>query len=239
MLHDDAAEVVRGAMADLVANFATPTDLVTILTSVTERAVELIREVDFADILLIDNDQFQSVAATAPIADELDKLQWQLQEGPCLTAVSDDIAVLCPDLTNDDRWPRFAAAAVDAGIGSMMSFQLYMSAPSNRGTGARGALNLLSRNRLRFSVEEQAVGAMLATHAATALLAADRQNQFESALASRDLIGQAKGILMERFKIDAVRAFSLMTKLSQDSNTPVRLVADRIVETSGDRTDSG
>jgi AmiR/NasT family two-component response regulator len=72
---------------------------------------------------------------------------------------------------------------------------------------------------------------MLATHAATALIAADRQTQFESALASRDAIGQAKGILMERFRLDAVRAFSLMTKLSQDTNTPVRIIAQRVVDT--------
>ncbi len=90
----------------------------------------------------------------------------------------------------------------------------------------------MSRNRLHFSVEDQIIGAMLATHAATALIAADRQTQFESALASRDLIGQAKGILMERFKVDAVRAFALMTKLSQDSNTPVRIIAARIVEST-------
>jgi AmiR/NasT family two-component response regulator len=81
-------------------------------------------------------------------------------------------------------------------------------------------------------VEEQAIAAMLATHAATALLAADRQTQFESALASRDVIGQAKGMLMERFKIDAVRAFALMTQLSQDNNVKLRTIAQQIVETN-------
>ncbi|MGB2920086.1 MAG: ANTAR domain-containing protein [Mycobacterium sp.] len=55
---------------------------------------------------------------------------------------------------------------------------------------------------------------------------ADRQTQFESALASRDLIGQAKGMIMERFKIDATKAFSLMAKLSQDGNTPLRRIVD-------------
>ncbi len=70
---------------------------------------------------------------------------------------------------------------------------------------------------------------MLATHAAITLIAADRQTQFESALASRDVIGQAKGIVMERYKLDAGRAFATLVKLSQDTNTPVRVVAQRLV----------
>lgn len=229
---DDPDEGVLAAMSDLVSDLATPTDLATVLTTVTACAVDLIYEVDFADILLIDGDQYKSVAPTSPIADDLDKLQWKLQEGPCLAAAEGDGAVVCPDFTTEQRWPRFAAAAVDAGIGSMMSFQLYNYPARGRSSGGWGALNLLSRNRLHFSVEDQVIGAMLATHAATALTAADRHNQFESALASRDLIGQAKGILMERFKIDAVRAFSLMAKLSQDSNTPVRIIAKQIVDST-------
>jgi AmiR/NasT family two-component response regulator len=71
---------------------------------------------------------------------------------------------------------------------------------------------------------------MLATHAAVALIATDDHNQFESALAGRDIIGQAKGILMERFKIGAVHAFVILTRLSQETNTPVRTLAARLGE---------
>ena len=70
---------------------------------------------------------------------------------------------------------------------------------------------------------------MLATHAAITLIAANTQIQFESALASRDVIGQAKGILMERYKLDAGRAFALLVQLSQDTNTPLRLVAQQLI----------
>jgi AmiR/NasT family two-component response regulator len=73
---------------------------------------------------------------------------------------------------------------------------------------------------------------MLATYAATALISVDRQTQFESALAGRDLIGQAKGILMERFHIDAERAFDMMKALSQDSNTRLRVIAKQIVDST-------
>lgn len=71
---------------------------------------------------------------------------------------------------------------------------------------------------------------MLATHATITLIAARKEVQFESALASRDVIGQAKGIIMERFKLDATRAFALIAKLSQDGNIPVRIIAQRIVD---------
>ena len=79
-----------------------------------------------------------------------------------------------------------------------------------------------------------AVGARLATHAATALIAANRQHQFESALASGDVIGQAKGI-MERCDLDAVRALELLTRMSQNSNTPVTVITGEIARRSGHR----
>jgi GAF domain-containing protein len=228
---DPAAETIRAAMAELVANFTNPTDITPTLEAVTSHAVELIAEIDFADILLVDGDGHRSVAATAAIATELDVVQTNLREGPCFAAATEHATILCPDLTAEPRWPEFAAAAVRAGVGSMMSFQLYTATRPRRGAGGRGALNLFSYGKHDFSVEAQALGAMLATHAAAALIAADRQTQFDSALAGRDVLGQAKGVLMERFKIDAVHAFNLMVRLSQDTNTPVRVIAQRIVET--------
>ncbi len=220
-------------MADLSANFATPTDLSSVLEAVTAHAVEFIDEVHLADVLLVDEDQYRSVAPTEDLATELDTLQLDIGEGPCLSAAGGEAMIVSSDLTAEPRWPRFAAAARQRGIYSIMSFQLYtFPAQVRGGTGGRGALNLFSRNPYQFTNEEQAVGAMLATQAATALIAANRQKQFESALASRDILGQAKGILMERFKIDAVRAFNLMAKYSQETNTKVRILAQHIVDSA-------
>src|SRR6185295_8583980 len=80
-----------------------------------------------------------------------------------------------------------------------------------------------------FTIESEAVGAMLATHAAIALIADDERLQFQSALASRDIIGQAKGKIMERFNVDAVRAFELLVKQSQNSNIRLAVVAEELV----------
>lgn len=131
--------------------------------------------------------------------------------------------VKCNDLREDSRWPRFAEAAVAAGIHSLKSFQLYTH------NARMGALNLFGTEPDVFTSESEAVGAMLATHAAVALIADDERLQFKSALASRDIIGQAKGMIMERFDVDAVRAFELLTRLSQTSNTRFALVAEELV----------
>lgn len=223
---------IRSAMAELAANFGSPADVDVILGTVTSQAVSLMSEVHIADVLLIDGKRHQSMAATSDVANELDTLQIEFGEGPCLAAATADGTVSCTDLSVDPRWPRFAKAAVEAGVRSVLSFQLYFYPATALSAGGRGALNLFSHDAYEFTLEQQALGAMLATHAASALIAADRQTQFESALGSRDLIGQAKGILMERFKVDATRAFELMVQLSQDTNKPVRVLAQQIVDTA-------
>lgn len=218
-------ETIRLAMVELTTAFGANTDLETTLASVTAAAVRLMEGVDYADVMLINDSQWRSVTPTAPLVIDLDAVQLELQEGPCLQAAVDDaLVVRCADLRTDERWPGFASAAVAAGVHSVLSFQLY----TNR--GGAGALNLFGRHAHRVDAATEAVGAMLATHAAIALIAAESRHQFDSGLASRDVIGQAKGILMERFQVDAVRAFELLVKLSQDNNTPVRIVAQRVVD---------
>jgi transcriptional regulator with GAF, ATPase, and Fis domain len=215
---------LRSAIAELANAFPlSGADVTETLARVTTAAVELIRGVDHADVLLVEENRFESVAATDPIAKELDDVQDRLQQGPCLQAALADPVIRCTDLRADSRWPQFADAATKLGIHSMLSFQLY-----DHPHGA-GALNLLGREPHTFTKEAEGLGAMLATHAALAFAAANTQQQFTSALASRDHIGQAKGILMERFSIDAVQAFELLTKLSQDTNTPVREIAEHVI----------
>jgi AmiR/NasT family two-component response regulator len=105
-----------------------------------------------------------------------------------------------------------------------MSFQLYTS------EGKMGALNLFAFSPHAFGPNEEVAGEVLAAHAALALTAARTEEQLRSAVASRDVIGQAKGMLMERFDIDAIRAFDLLTRLSQETNTRLSVIAQRITE---------
>jgi transcriptional regulator with GAF, ATPase, and Fis domain len=223
------AEVLQHAMTELTKQFAQPTEIDDTLRGVTASAVELINGVESADVLLVAGPElFRSVAATSQLAIEIDDFQKHFREGPCLDAAIGAPMVMSNDLREDSRWPSFAEAAVAAGVHSLMSFQLYTH------NARMGALNLFGMKPDVFTVESEAVGAMLATHAAVALIADDERLQFKSALVRRDIIGQAKGMIMERFDVDAVRAFELLKSLSQDSNTKLSMVAEEVVSRGPD-----
>ncbi len=169
-------------------------------------------------------------AASHHIVEAVDKVQYALGEGPCLSALHGKTTMLADDLDEDDRWPHFAPRAVELGVRSMVSFQLFVH------QGTVGALNLYASERNAFSDESVAFGRLLAAHAAIALASARDAHDLEVALGSRDVIGQAKGILMERHKIDADAAFGLLVKASQDSNRKLREVAE-LVSTTGEHID--
>jgi transcriptional regulator with GAF, ATPase, and Fis domain len=225
MPRDDALNAtIESAMRELTTAFSKPIDVDQTLTRVTAAAVDLIDGVDYADVMLVDDDEFRSVAPTDSLVSDLDSVQMRHKQGPCLEAARVDSIVRSADLRQEQRWPGFVAAAIAVGVRSTLSFQLYTH---RRGSGA---LNLFSKQPHGFDLHAETALAMLATHAAITLIAADKETQFQSALATRDVIGQAKGIIMERYKLDAGRAFALLTKLSQDSNVPLRVVAQRVVD---------
>ena len=228
--HEYAAGL-RATMSELTSQAFNPTDIATTLYGVTSAAVELIDGVDYADVLLISgSDTFQSVAATGQVAVDLDDVQERFREGPCLDAAIEDVVTRSNDLSEDERWPRFAKSAIAAGVHGMLSFRLYTH------NSRMGALNLFAGRRGVFTAEVEVLAAMLATQAAIALIADDKDLQFRSALASRDMIGQAKGMIMERFNVDANRAFELLKRLSQDSNIRLTDVAAELIARGTDPT---
>ena len=162
---------------------------------------------------------------TAPLVAELDHAQYELGEGPCLDAAYQHRTVRVGDFGSDERWPAFAARARAAGAWSMLSIQLYVQGED------LGALNMYSRRVKAFDDESEQVGLLFATHAAIAMSGARREQQFRVAISGRDLIGQAKGILMERHKLTADQAFSVLNRASMDTNMKLRDVASRLVGT--------
>ena len=113
------------------------------------------------------------------------------------------------------------------GIRSELSFKLYTSQRN------AGALNIFGTQPEAFGPEDEGVGQVLAAHAAAAILASRQGEQLQSALSSRDLIGQAKGIIMERYNVDAVRAFELLRELSQTENVKLVEIAEKVIATRG------
>jgi GAF domain-containing protein len=197
-----------------------------VLDDVTSAAKELIPGVDVAGVLLIGRaGTFETLAPTNDLMFKLDQLQMRCGEGPCLEAALDEIVVRTDDFRNEPRFPKYAPEVVELGVLSALSFKLYTA------DRTAGALNLFGFQPKLWDAEAETVGTVLAAHAAAAILASREGDQLQSALSTRDRIGQAKGIIMERFKIDDVRAFGMLRQLSQDTNTKLIDVAQRVIDT--------
>jgi GAF domain-containing protein len=196
------------------------------LARLTSASLALISGADCAKISVIDNGRLCSIAATSQLTRSLDGAQQAAGHGPCLEAISARKAIRCDDLRTDVRWPRFASHATTAGLHSVLSSPIEI--PGD--TGA--TFSLFGFRAEAFGAESETIGAMLANHAAIALISERQERQFKAALATRDVIGQAKGLIMERFGVDAARAFAMLTAISQETNAPVRDLAARFVDTA-------
>jgi ANTAR domain/GAF domain len=128
-------------------------------------------------------------------------------------------------MASEQRWPQFAQRAADLGAGSMLSFQLYVEGDN------LGALNLYGRHPNAFDDESEQIGLLFASHAAVAFAGAQGMGHMREAVATRDLIGQAKGILMERYKVTGDQAFRMLLKVSNDNNLALRVVAENLAST--------
>jgi GAF domain-containing protein len=199
-----------------------------VLADVTAAAKQLIDGVDVAGVLLIGKaNSFETRAATSDLMFKLDELQMRYLEGPCVAAALDEVVVRTDDFRNEPRWPNYSPAVVALGVRSGLSFKLYTA------DRTAGALNLFAFEPKLWDSEAETIGMVLAAHAAAAILASREGDQLQSALSTRDRIGQAKGIIMERFGIEDVRAFAMLRQLSQDSNTKLVDVAQKVIDTRG------
>lgn len=165
-------------------------------------------------------------AASDDVVEIGDRLQAELGEGPCLGALCEEDLVYVADLETDPRWPRWGPRLHGVtGVRSVLSLRLFTV------QNTLGALNLYASKPDGFDEQDKAEGAALAAHIAIAVAAAQRIEQLETALDSRTVVAQACGLLMERYDIDAVRAFALLGRLSSTSNVKLRDLAARLVLT--------
>lgn len=172
----------------------------------------------------------RTVAATDGYPVLLDEIQQRHQAGPCLTAAYQHQLIRVDDVAHERRWPNFCREVADrTAIRSILAFQLFAT------DGTIGALNFHAERPHAFDDDDVELGLALATNTALVWHMVRRDEQFRSALATRDVIGQAKGMIMERFDIDAVQAFELLRRLSQKSNTALVDLAQRLVRREGRR----
>jgi ANTAR domain/GAF domain len=198
----------------------------TVIAELAEHAAVEISGAQYAGVTVTRNGRhIDTPAATHKWPILLDEIQQRHRQGPCLSAAWEEKTIHVRDLETDERFPLYARDVLaETPIRSVMSFQMWIAGET------MGALNVYAETPNVFDEKTRAVGLVFAAHSSVAWNAARRDEQFKKALASRDVIGQAKGMLMERYGVNAIQAFDLLRKLSQDSNTPLIQIATDLVE---------
>ncbi|KGH46534.1 antitermination regulator [Modestobacter caceresii] len=201
-------------------------DVESTLQAITTAAVATVPNAEECGITyVIGRKKVESRAATGDLPKNIDALQERVGQGPCLDAVWEQEIVRVDDVGADQRWPEFAPQAAALGAGSMLSFQLFVDGDQ------LGAMNLYAAAPGAFDDECQEIGLMFASHAAVALAGAEHEQNLRVGMANRDVIGQAKGILMERHKLSAEQAFGVLARVSQEMNRKLIDVARELTDT--------
>jgi hypothetical protein len=229
---DEQLVVALRAAARELAGRRSIRDLEETLQQIVASAVDTVPGVDAGSISMTEQDRIETRHPTSIEIGKLDSLQSELHEGPCITALEDPPtsgSVVAQDLAGADagRWPRFAPHAVEAGFRALMSTHLSVE------SGLRAALNLYSTTPDAFDANARILAGLFGVQAAMLLYGSRQATLLQRAVDSRDLIGQAKGILMERFGVGEEAAFQMLVKSSQDTNMKLTAVARWLTESTG------
>lgn len=212
------------AFAEMAMDLRVQPDVDETLASIAAYAQQTLGT-DHAGIHVVKNKEIETAAATDPVIEHADKLQADLGEGPCLQAVWSHDTFLVHDTATDERWPRFGPLAAQLGLHSILSVRLFVSEQT------LGALNLYSTTVRDFDADDVAMAHLFGQHASVAFETARREEGLRRAIDARHLIGQAQGILMERYDLNADQAFAVLRRYSQENNVKLRSVAAGIIET--------
>jgi GAF domain-containing protein len=212
------------AFAEMARSLQDEPDLADTLDTLIDYARECL-SCDHAGVHLIRNREIETAAATDEVIRQADKLQTQLGEGPCLQAMWDDETFVVHDTATDPRWPVFGPKAAELGLHSVLSVRL------RSGEQTMGAINFYCSTVREFDRDDVAMAQIFSQHASVALATAKREEGLRVAIDSRHLIGQAQGILMERFGLTADKAFAVLRRYSQDNNVKLRDLAEEVVNT--------
>jgi GAF domain-containing protein len=211
------------AFARLAHDLHDQTNLQKTLDKIVESAAAVVG-CHYAGLLLTSKgNHFDAITASHPVAEKADKLQIEWNEGPGIAAVADARTTLVADTAADMRWPRWAAGTRDLQLGSVLAVRLWTT------QSTLGALNLYACCPRWFDPDALAVAEVLARHASIALSSARQEESLRQAIDARTLIGQAQGILMERFALDDQGAFEVLRRYSQSTNTKLNKVARILV----------
>ena len=193
------------------------------LEILTRSATENIPGADFVSVTVRrGHEPLRTLSATDPLAEQADRIQYELREGPCYAAVTDDRFVLVNDLAAATEFPRYGPRAAALGIRAQSAIQLLHD-------GQTAGLNLYARTAGAFDRDTVHLAELFATQAGALLGFAAQVEQLSEALHSRTDIGMAVGILMERYGIGQRQAFAFLVRNSQNRNVKVRILAQQVI----------
>jgi len=202
------------------------------LETLARSAARNVPGADFVSITVRSPDhRLHTMAATDPLAEQADRLQYELLEGPCYAAVTEERLVLVNDIAASTQFPRYGPGAVELGIAAQAGIHLF-------GNGEHAGLNLYSRTREAFDRSTVHYAELFATHAGALLGYAKQVEQLSEALHTRSDIGAAVGILMERYGITNDQAFGVLVRNSSQRNIKLRILAKLVIDGTLERTTS-
>ncbi|MDQ1627905.1 MAG: hypothetical protein QOI54_1649 [Actinomycetota bacterium] len=228
----DAIHSLVEEFADIARHFHTYEDFHGSLARITATARDAIGGCQSASISLLTKDGPVTHGATDELADRGDQIQYEEGEGPCLDAAMEERWVYTADLDLEPRWPRSAARLTrDVGARSMFSCRLALDASADR---TLGGLNLYATTPNAFTTKDQMLAILLSSLGAVVIDAARQQEHLRAAIASRQVIGEAIGILRAQSSLNSQQAFQMLSRASQRTNIKLRELAQQIAD--GSRT---
>lgn len=224
-----AREAALETVAEIARKLAAAPGLDETLQRIVDLGVDYIDACEGASISFIRGGR----ALSTPVwsnrtAYEADQAQYGTNQGPCLRAISVHETIVIADLAEEERWPKWREAVLGLNLRSSISFRLFLV--SDGGEETFGSLNMFSSQAHAFDGTAEALGQVFASHAAVALNAAITENGLEQAVRSRDVIGLAKGILMERHSRGADEAFQMLRSTCNERSIKMRTLAEQVTE---------
>lgn len=224
---DRAEEAALEKVAQIARKLAVAPTLDETLQCAVDLGSDYIDGCEGTSISFIQNRALTTPVWSSRTALAADQAQYRHNQGPCLEALSSHHTIVIDDIAEEGRWPRWREAVLDLNLRSSVSFRLFLTSEDEE---TYGSLNMFSSRAHAFDFHAQVLGQIFASHAAVALKAAIAEAGYEQAVRARDLIGLAKGVIMERHDVDAGEAFEMLRRIANDRNIPMRSLAEQVTE---------
>jgi GAF domain-containing protein len=220
------SQPIAQALSGLARTLASDRRVNATLDAIVASAAQTVPGANTAGISYLEGHRKVTARAQSdPLITHVDDLQTDVQEGPCIEVLTIGCEqVRADDLRSDTRWPKFCADAVEHGVRSVLSMRLSVEDVTV------GVLSLFSDRPAAFDESSEIAGELFATHASMALGGIRREQQFNLAVRRRDVIGQAKGVLMAQHGLDEETAFATLVQYSQQTHVKLHDVAVKLLD---------